>query len=95
MRNVSLAQFQSITGISDAALCLLLKKNLLPCSYHPEAGLSIDISSVEIRTLVDAIAERMATPAPAVQEMINERVGGLIADSFERVCDEALKRLGK
>jgi hypothetical protein len=95
MKNISLTQFQSISGLSDAALCVLLRKNQLPCTYDKEHGILIEVSSVEVASLVRAIAERVANPAPAVQEIINERVGGIIADAFERVRDEAIERLHK
>ena len=93
MRTLSLAQFQSISGLSDAALCALLRKNQLPCSYDSENGIVIDVSSVEIQSLVQALAERVAAPSPAIQEIINERVGGIIADAFERIRKEAFERL--
>lgn len=96
MKLVSLEQFQRLTALSDKSLVWLLTKNLLPCQSKPGEGLQVDLESVEIAKLQEAILARQAAALEERSPEISEQLGNIVRDELEILVNEALgKYLGE
>lgn len=91
MTQVSLTQFQSQLCLSDQVVCYLLRENKLPVHTDAERGLVVDLNSDTLAVVVAAIrAREKSLPAPA-QEILEEQIGTMVAEMFERITQNALR----
>jgi hypothetical protein len=92
MKLVALAEFQNLLGLSDKALVWLLTHNALQCEIRPEKGICIDIDSVPVKKLQEAIIARQQEVLDRNQDLVTERLGAVVRDELETIVNEALGR---
>lgn len=90
MKLLRISEFQRLSGLSDRALAWLVVNNRLPCQADPKQGIMVDVESVEIGTLVSAIAARKEELLKERHSFLAERFANIIGKSLEEILDEAL-----
>lgn len=93
MTAYSLQAFQDITGLSDQSLLWLMKKDLLPVLLDPAQGLMVDVSKVEVRALVQAIAARKGSQCASWTPELKNQIEALISREVNAALEEALERV--
>src|SRR5687768_200212 len=89
---VKLAEFQTITGLSDSGLLWLLTNNRLDCRIDEKQGILIDIHSARESDLLSAILQREEDRFAGDAALVEERFASLIADNLDSICREAIAR---
>jgi len=92
MKLIKLSEFQSISGLSDSMVLLLLKESLLRCHVNQSNELSIDIDAVDLKDLFASLLETHKEQFIEQEPLIIEELGSVMAAHFERIIDEAIAR---
>lgn len=93
MSRITLAEFQKVTGLSDRSLGWLLKRNRLSCHLDEKRGIMVDTDCVGQAEIVRAVASSCADTFGEEEELIIERLSGIVADNLEEMCLRVLARL--
>jgi|GEM_PF-3478697 len=91
--NLSLGEFQKLTGISDAALLWLLKNNKLRCQVDSKKGLIVCPENLELQNLVEAVARRKQKVLAKHEKLLIEKMARIIRENFEAITEEAIARV--
>ena len=89
MKLISLAELQRLTGLSDRAMMQILSNGQLQCECR-DNEIFFDSSSIELHSLVRAIAQRKQEIIQRDQNYISERISSLIAQRLEALFERAL-----
>ena len=95
MKRLSLAEFQKLSGISDASLVWLLNNGKLSCFAEPGKPLEVEASGVAVATIVEAIVQARTNAIPSPDVALEERISAVIAEEMESILAEAAQRLAE
>lgn len=91
--NLSIEEFQRASGLSDSAVLWLLKSNQLKCRSDPKKGLLICNDSLEMQTLVEAIARGKHRAAGKDQRILVEKMARIVRENMESIFEESIARV--
>lgn len=94
MKLVTIHTFQKITGLSDRAMLQLLERvgndpQHIYGEIHPDHGIVLDVNSVRVRDLVEALKANQQSALEAKRSVIVEKLGSIIVDEIEDIFLEA------
>lgn len=90
MKQLTLSDFQKLTGLSDAALLYLLKENKLACETNRDGALLVDVSTVQIKELIQALTKRQSEALEVEREVIKERIARIASEELGSIIDRAI-----
>ena len=92
--DISLKEFQRVTGISDRALVWLLHHNSLPLSVS-EKGITVQGDKLEIDRIIDAIVAKREGVRNNEKALLVERAASTICSKLDELLAEAISELPK
>lgn len=90
MAKITIAEFQSATGLSDSAIMWLIRRNELPFDYSKERGLLIDAENVGTKEIVAALISKGQSALEKERSLIMERLSVIVAEQLDRILNDAL-----
>ena len=91
MKNISLAEFQNLIGVSDSVVLWLLKSNKLECQLASDGSIRINPESVTVTDLIQALSNRQSEVLIANSDLFTEKINRILAEGIEQVVDGALR----
>ena len=90
MEEMSLAEFQRVTRLSDAALMWLLRSNRLPGRIDPSAGFQVALESLDIEPLISAALQSEERSSQARRSLLAARLTRVISENLEEIAQRAV-----
>ena len=90
---VPLAEFQRLTGLSDAAIVWLLSHNKIPLAYDTESGVRVDVAHASTRSMVEAMVQAHDELLVAEEPLLMGRITALINTHMESIIETARARI--
>lgn len=97
MKLVPISSFQKITGISDRAMLQLLERvgkdaTQVYAEMSETQGLLLDVDSLKVRDLVEAIRQKQDKELSQKRAVIVEKLGAIVVEEIESIFLEASAR---
>ena len=93
MTQITLADFQRMTSLSDAACMWLLRHGRLRLKVDADQTLWVDVQGGELREMFEAISPKEKSLNPEEEDPFVERLMRLVLGEVESAVQQALVRV--
>lgn len=95
MSCIALADFQKLSGLSDAAIGRLASGNHLVWELGEQGELLVNLKESDVDAVVASVAQRQSRLLERKHAVLREHVSAIISEELETLWSEAVQRLGQ
>lgn len=92
MSHLTLAEFQRLTHVSDAAMMWLLRHEAIPCSTDERGRVIINTTEVDIEALLQPYRERKKEYFQTRRAVLERRFARIVGVHLQEIILEAKRR---